>query len=229
MLKSIIGTKVGMTQIFDTTGNCIPVTVVAAGPCVITEIRTKEKNGYNAVQIGFGDVKEKGMTKPLLGQFKKRNIAPKKYVREFRTEEAASFQVGQEIKADVFKAGDYVDVVGVTKGKGFAGVMKRHNFRGGPITHGQSDRQRARGSSSGQGFQRVIKGLRMAGHLGNEYVTIQRLQIVGIDAEKNYILIKGATPGPNKSVLCIEKTVKKVKAPVVVKAAEPKKTGKGKK
>ncbi len=229
MLKSIIGTKVGMMQIFDATGNCIPVTVISAGPCVVTGIRTREKEGYNAVQIGFGEVKEKSLTKPLIGQFKKNNLALKKYVHEFKTEDVASFQVGQEIKADVFKSGDYVDVVGVTKGKGYAGVMKRHNFAGGPMTHGQSDRQRARGSSSGQGFQRVIKGLRMAGHLGHEYVTIQRLQVVGVDPEKNYILLRGATPGANKSVIYIEQTVKKVKAPVAAKAADKKKAEKGKK
>lgn len=224
-MKSILGTKVGMTQIFDQKGNIIPVTVVNAGPCVVTAVRTKEKNGYTALQIGFGEKKEKALTRPEAGFFKKNNIAPKKYLREFRSGDVASYQVGQEIKVDIFKPGDYVDVSGYTKGKGYAGGVKRHGFRGGPSTHGQSDRQRAPGSLSAQGFQRVIKGLRMAGHLGDEFVTIQSLEVAAVDPEKNLLLIKGATPGPNKSMIVIAETVKRLKAKRVVAPKVEKKKG----
>ncbi len=222
-----------MTQIFDKTGNIIPVTVVAAGPCVVTGVLTKEKNGYAAVQLGYADAKEKSLTKAALGQFKKKNLTPKKYLQEFRLDDAANYQVGQEVKVDIFQAGDYVDVTGVTKGKGFAGTIKRHGFGGGPATHGQSDRQRAPGAIGAQGFQRVIKGLRMAGHLGQENVTIQRLEIVAVDPQKNLLLIKGALPGVNKGLLVVEKTVKRVSAPVApAKGPEKKKAAapaKGKK
>jgi large subunit ribosomal protein L3 len=213
MLKSIIGKKVGMTQVFDDKGNLIPVTVVEAGPCVVTGVRTAEKNGYTAVQLGFDNAKEKNLNKSKLGLFKKNNIAPKKVVKEFRVADVAEFSVGQEIKADIFKAGDYVDVSAVTKGKGYAGVIKRHNFGMQPTTHGQSDRTRARGSSGGQGPQKVLKGMRMSGHLGNEFVTIQKLLVVNVDAEKNVLLIKGAVPAVKTGTLFISNTLKKI--PVV--------------
>ncbi|MDR1434109.1 50S ribosomal protein L3 [Candidatus Endomicrobiellum devescovinae] len=213
MLKSIIGKKVGMTQVFDDKGNLIPVTVVEAGPCVVTGVRTAEKDGYTAVQLGFDNAKEKNLNKSKLGLFKKNNIAPKKVVKEFRVADVAEFSVGQEIKADIFKAGDYVDVSAVTKGKGYAGVIKRHNFGMQPTTHGQSDRTRARGSSGGQGPQKVLKGMRMSGHLGNEFVTIQKLLVVNVDAEKNVLLIKGAVPAVKTGTLFISNTLKKI--PVV--------------
>jgi len=213
MLKSIIGKKVGMTQVFDDKGNLIPVTVVEAGPCVVTGVRTSEKDGYTAVQLGFENAKEKNLNKSKLGLFKKNNIAPKKIVKEFRVADVAEFSVGQEIKADIFKAGDYVDVSAVTKGKGYAGVIKRHNFGMQPTTHGQSDRTRARGSSGGQGPQKVLKGMRMSGHLGNEFVTIQKLLVVNVDAEKNVLLIKGAVPAVKTGTLFISNTLKKI--PVV--------------
>ena len=220
-MKSIIGKKVGMTQVFDDKGNLIPVTVVEAGPCVVTGVRTVEKNGYNAVQLGFGDVPEKKLIKAKIGFFKKNNIAPKKVIREIKVADAAAFSVGQEIKADAFKAGDYVDVSAVTKGKGYAGVIKRHNFGMQPRTHGQSDRMRARGSSGGQGPQKLFKGMRMSGHLGNEYVTIQKLLVVNVDAEKNLMLIKGSVPAVKNGTLFINNTIKKI--PVVqVKAADKK-------
>lgn len=212
MLKSILGTKVGMTQVFDKAGNLIPVTVVSCEPCVITSIRTKENDGYTGVQLAYGTVKEKNVTKPQLGQYKKANASPRRFMREFRVADVAAFQLGQEVKVDIFKAGDYVDVSGVTKGRGFSGTVKRHNFRGGPTTHGQSDRTRAPGAIGAQGFQRVIKGLRMAGHYGVENVTIQRLEIIGVDAEKNLMLIHGALPGTKKGLVVIEKTLKKVSA-----------------
>jgi large subunit ribosomal protein L3 len=213
MLKSIIGKKVGMTQVFDDKGNLIPVTVVEAGPCVVTGVCTAEKDGYTAVQLGFDNAKEKNLNKSKLGLFKKNNIAPKKVVKEFRVADIAEFSVGQEIKADIFKAGDYVDVSAVTKGKGYAGVIKRHNFGMQPTTHGQSDRTRARVSSGGQGPQKVLKGMRMSGHLGNEFVTIQKLLVVNVDAEKNVLLIKGAVPAVKTGTLFISNTLKKI--PVV--------------
>ncbi|MDR2252190.1 MAG: 50S ribosomal protein L3 [Endomicrobium sp.] len=213
MLKSIIGKKVGMTQVFDDKGNLIPVTVVEAGPCVVTGVRTAEKDGYIAVQLGFDNAKEKNLNKAKLGLFKKNNISPKKVVKEFRVADVAEFSVGQEIKADIFKAGDYVDVSAVTKGKGYAGVIKRHNFGMQPTTHGQSDRTRARGSSGGQGPQKVLKGMKMSGHLGNEFVTIQKLLVVNVDPEKNVLLIKGAVPAVKKGTLFISNTLKKI--PVV--------------
>ena len=213
MLKSIIGKKVGMTQVFDDKGNLIPVTVVEAGPCVVTGVRTSEKDGYTAVQLGFENAKEKNLNKSKLGLFKKNNITPKKIVKEFRVADVAEFSVGQEIKADIFKVGDYVDVSAVTKGKGYAGVIKRHNFGMQPTTHGQSDRTRARGSSGGQGPQKVLKGMRMSGHLGSEFVTIQKLLVVNVDAEKNVLLIKGAVPAVKRGTLFISNTLKKI--PVV--------------
>lgn len=213
MLKSILGTKVGMTQIFDDIGNIIPVTVVTAGPCIITDIRTQEKDGYSALQLGYEDFKEKSLTRPVAGQFKKRNLAPKKILREFRINDVSSYQIGQEIKADIFKPGDYVDVSGISKGKGFAGTIKRHNYSGGSTTHGQSDRLRAPGSIGAQRPTHIIKGKRMAGHLGVELVTVQKLKVVSIDAEKNIILLSGSVPGAVKCLLLIENTVKKIKIP----------------
>jgi len=221
MLKSIIGKKIGMTQVFDDKGNLVPVTVVEAGPCVVTGVRTSEKDGYAAVQLGFGDIAEKKLIKAQTGFFKKNNIAPKKILKEIRVADAAPFSVGQEIKVDAFKAGDYVDVSAVTKGKGYSGVIKRHNFGKQPTTHGQSDRTRARGSSGGQGPQKVLKGMRMAGQLGNEYVTIQKLQVVNVDAEKNLMLIKGAVPAVKNGTLYINNTIKRI--PVVQEAKADKK------
>lgn len=215
MLKSIIGTKIGMTQIFDQVGNIIPVTVISCKPCMITNLCTKDRNGYNAVQLGYGDVKEKILSKSIKGCFQKNNIPYKKYLKEFKLNNVSNYQIGQEIKVDIFKSGDFVDVTGITKGKGYAGVVKRHGFGGGPTTHGQSDRQRAPGSSGGQGPQRVLRGTRRAGHLGHEYVTIQRLKIILVDPDKNIMLIKGAIPGVNKGVLLISHTVKRIKVAVI--------------
>jgi large subunit ribosomal protein L3 len=215
MLKSMLGNKVGMTQIFDETGNIIPITIISAGPCVVTDIRTKEKNGYTALQLGFGAVKEKSLSNPVKGKFKKIEVAPKKYLREFRINDVSIYKIGQEIKADIFKEGEYVDVTGISKGKGFAGGVKRHNFKGGPQTHGQSDRLRAPGSIGSQGPQHVLKGMRMAGHLGNETVTVQKIKVVKVDSEKNLILINGAIPGVNGNLVVIKKSNKKITVPQV--------------
>ena len=219
MLKSIIGSKIGMTQVFDEKGKLVPVTVIEAGPCVVTAIKTVENDGYNAVQLGFKDVAEKKLTKAQLGHLKKNNIAPKKILREFRLDDVSGYTVGQEIKADIFKAGDYVDVSGISKGKGFAGVIKRHNFGMQPRTRGQSDRMRARGSSGGQGPQKLFKGMRMSGHMGQEYVTIQKLLVVNVDAEKNVLLVRGAVPSVKTGTLVVNNTIKKVP---VVKVEEKK-------
>ena len=220
MLKSIIGKKVGMTQVFDGEGNLVPVTVVEAGPCTVTALRNAEKDGYNAVQLGFDNAKEGELIKPREGFFKKNNIAAKKVLREFRTNAPCELALGQEIKADVFKAGDYVDVSALTKGKGFSGVIKRHNFGKQPTTHGQSDRTRARGSSGGQGPQKLFKGMRMSGHYGCEKVTIQKLKVINVDAEKNLLLIKGSVPAVKKGILLISNTLKRV--PVVAAKADAK-------
>jgi len=223
MLKSIIGSKIGMTQVFDEKGKLVPVTVVEAGPCVITAIKTVENDGYNAIQLGFKDVAEKKLTKAQLGHLKKNNISPKKILREIRVDDVSGLSLGQEIKADIFKAGDYVDVSGVSKGKGYAGVIKRHNFGMQPRTRGQSDRMRARGSSGGQGPQKLFKGMRMSGHLGQENVTIQKLLVVNVDAENNVILIRGAVPSVKTGTLVINNTVKKIPVVVEEKKAAKKK------
>ena len=218
MFDSILGKKLGMTQVFDEKGAVIPVTVIQAGPCRVTQVRTREKDGYEAVQIGFEESSR--LKKPQIGHQKdivrtvENGKYPKqfglKFLREVRTATVAEHTVGDTISADtIFKDGDTVDVTGTSKGKGFAGVMKRHNFHGGPRTHGQSDRSRAPGSiGSGTTPGRVVKGLRMAGHMGQERVTTQNLKVVRVDAEKNLILIKGAVPGANGGLVTIRRAVK---------------------
>jgi len=219
MLKSILGTKVGMTQIFDQAGNLIPVTVISAGPCVITAIRTKENDGYSALQVGLGEKKEKSVSRPLMGQFKKNNLTPKKHLREFRVADVSAYQIGQEVKVEVFQPNEYVDVTGTTIGRGYAGGVKRYNFKGGPTTHGQSDRLRAPGSLGGQRPQRVFRGQRMAGHLGDETVTIQKIRIVSVDPAKNILMLEGAVPGVKGGLLVIRQTVKTIKTPPPSKGA----------
>ncbi|MDB5082483.1 MAG: ribosomal protein [Chloroflexi bacterium] len=218
MIDSILGKKLGMTQVFDEKGAVIPVTVIQAGPCRVTQVRTKEKDGYEAVQIGFEESSR--LKKPQLGHQKDLIRSEEngkytkqfglKFLREVRTATVGEHTVGETISADtIFKNGDSVDVTGTSKGKGFAGVMKRHNFHGGPRTHGQSDRQRAPGSiGSGTTPGRVVKGMRMAGHMGQERVTTQNLTVVRVDADKNLILIKGAVPGANGGLVTIRKAVK---------------------
>lgn len=226
MLRSILGKKLGMTQVFDSTGNIKSVTVIEAGPCIVTGLRTLEKDGYKAIQIGLGEIKEKSLSKPLLGQFKKNNIAYKKYLREFRVDDISNYQLGQEVKVDIFKEGDYVDITGTSRGKGYAGAVKRHGFGGGPVTHGQSDRLRAVGSLGGQRPQRVFRGQRLPGHLGNERITIQNLKVYAVYPEKNIILVEGAVPGVKGGLLEIKSNVKKIKSKVI--KAQPDKAKKGK-
>lgn len=214
MKKAIIGKKVGMTQIFDEKGVVIPVTVVEAGPCVIAQKKTVGKDGYDALQIGFGDVKPKRLGKPLKGHFDKSDIAPKKFLREFRFDDVESKNVGDIIKVDIFAEGEKVDVVGTSKGKGYAGVIKRWNFRRLKESHGTGPTVRHGGSiGSCSDPSRVFKGKKMAGHLGAERVTVQNLQIVKVDIENNLIAIKGAIPGAKGSVVVIKDSVKtKVKS-----------------
>lgn len=205
--KAILGKKIGMTQIFDDKGEALPVTVVEAGPCLVVQKKTVENDGYAALKVGFGDVKESRLTKPLLGQFKKNQLKPKKYMREFRIQDADKFNVGDEIKVDIFKPGDRIDVVGITKGKGFAGGVKRWNFNRGPMSHGSMYHRRP-GAGGATDPARVFKGKRMPGHLGTERVTVQNLEVVKVDPDKNLLLIKGSVPGPKKSLLFIKNTVK---------------------
>ncbi len=209
MKKGLIGRKVGMTQIFDEKGNVIPVTVVELGPCTVTQKKTTENDGYNAVQLGFDDMKVTRTNKPMKGHFDKANVAPKKVLKEFRLEDDSALNVGDIIKADIFAAGEKVDVVGTSKGKGTAGVIKRWNFSRLKETHGTGPVARHAGSLGVIDPARIFKGKRMAGHLGSERVTIQNLDVVKVDAENNLIAIKGAIPGPKKGIVMVVNSVKK--------------------
>ena len=208
MKKAIIGRKIGMTQIFDEKGLVIPVTAIEAGPCTVTQIKTVETDGYNAIQLGFGEIKEKHLTKPKKGMFEKSKLTPKKYLREFRVEETKEYKVGDELKADVFENGDKLDIQGTTKGKGFQGVIKRHGQHRGPMGHGSMYHRRpgSMGSTSTPG--RVFKGKKLPGHMGNVTVTIQNLKVVRVDMDKNVILVKGSVPGNKGAILKIRDTVK---------------------
>ena len=209
MQKGIIGKKIGMTQIFDENGKVVPVTVVEAGPCVVSKKKTVENDGYAAVQIGFGDLKAHKVKKPMAGHFAKANVAPKRTLREFRFDDIDAYNVGDLVKADVFAAGDKVDVTGTSKGKGYAGVIKRWNFQRLKESHGSGPVARHGGSiGSCSDPSRVYPGKKMAGHLGSERVTVQNLQVVKVDAENNLIAIKGAIPGPNGGTVVIHDTVK---------------------
>ncbi len=210
MQKGIIGKKVGMTQVFDEKGNMIPVTVIEAGPCTVVQKKTKENDGYTAVQMGFGDVSVKRVTKPLKGHFDKVDVAPKKTLREFRFEDCDTYNVGDIIKADVFAPGDRVDATGTSKGKGYAGVIKRWNFSRLKESHGTGPNSRHAGSlGANSSPSRVFKGKKAAGHLGAERVTVQNLDVVKVDAENNLIAVRGAVPGPRGSVVVLSETVKK--------------------
>ena len=209
MKKGLIGRKVGMTQIFDEKGNVIPVTVVELGPCTVTQKKTVENDGYNAVQLGFEDKKVTRTNKPMKGHFDKANVAPKKILKEFRLEDDSAINVGDILKADIFAAGEKVDVVGTSKGKGTAGVIKRWNFSRLKETHGTGPVARHAGSLGVIDPARIFKGKKMAGHLGCERVTIQNLDVVKVDAENNLIAIKGAIPGPKKGIVMVVNSVKK--------------------
>lgn len=210
MTKGLIGKKIGMTQIFDEAGKVVPVTVIEAGPCVVTQLKTAENDGYEAVQLGFGDVSPKHTNKPMTGHFKKNDLPFKRTLKEFRLDDISNVNVGDVLKADVFAAGDVIDVSGVSKGKGFQGAIKRHNQHRLKETHGTGPVVRQAGSMGAcSSPSRIFKGKGMAGHMGAANVTVQNLVIVKIDAENNLIAIKGAIPGPKGGVVCITDAVKK--------------------
>lgn len=208
MEKAILAKKIGMTQIFTEEGLLIPVTVLEAGPCVVTQVKTMENDGYSAVQVGFLDKKDKHTTKPLKGHFEKSGTSFKKHVKEFKLVNSEEFEPGQEIKADVFQVGDKIDVSGVSKGKGYQGAIKRHNYSRGPMSHGSKYHRSAGSMGASASPSRVFKGKKLAGHMGAEKVTVQNLEIVRVDAENNLLLVKGAVPGPKKTIISIRNSVK---------------------
>ena len=224
MKKAILATKVGMTQIFNEDGVLTPVTVLQAGPCVVTQIKTVENDGYSAIQVGFGEAKEKTVTKDVTGKkiirhphgvkkaqqkhFAKAGVESKKYLKEFKFDNVADYSVAQEIKADIFSAGDKVDATGRSKGKGFQGAIKRHGQSRGPMAHGSKYHRHAGSNGACSDPSRVFKGKHMAGHMGDEKVTVQNLEVVKVDVENNVILVKGAVPGPKKSLIVLKESVK---------------------
>lgn len=210
MAKGILGKKIGMTQIFSPEGRAIPVTVIEAGPCVVVQKKTTENDGYNAIQVGFGEKRERLFNKPILGHFSKGGLKPLRWLREFRVEDGDTYEVGQVLKADLFEAGEFVDVIGTSKGKGFAGVVKRHNFTRAAMTHGSMYHRRS-GSLNATDPARVFKGRRLPGRMGSDRVTIQGLEIVKVDADRNVLLIKGSVPGRRGGLVTIKQTVKRAK------------------
>ena len=208
MKKAILATKVGMTQIFNEDGVLTPVTVLQAGPVVVTQVKTVENDGYSAVQVGFADKREKLVNKPLKGHFDKAGVSYKRYIREFKLEDAENYALGQEIKADIFVAGDKIDVTAISKGKGIQGAIKRHGQSRGPMAHGSKFHRHAGSNGSSSDPSRVFKGKKMPGQMGNKKVTVQNLEIVRVDAENNLLLVKGAVPGPKKAMVTIKETVK---------------------
>src|SRR5215203_1162009 len=206
--KGILGTKLGMTQVFDDT-HAVPVTVIMAGPCVVAQIKTVERDGYDAVQLAYGDVRANKVTKPMKGHYDASSAEPRRHLVELRTPDASSYEAGQELRADVFEAGDVVDVVGVSKGKGFSGVMKRHGFAGLKASHGTHRVHRAPGAIGACATpSRVFKGMRMGGHQGNSRVTVLNLTVVQADPERNLLLVKGAVPGPEGGLVMVRSAVK---------------------
>ena len=208
MIEGLLGRKIGMTQVFSPAGEAIPVTVIELGPCVVTQVRDKDRDGYTAVQIGFGTVKPKSLTRPERGHLDKAGQLVR-YLREFQTDNVEDHEVGQVLTVEIFQPGQVIDVTGTSKGRGFQGVVKRHNFRGGPKTHGQSDRERAPGSiGAGTDPGRVWKGTRMAGRMGNRRVTVQNLQVVEVLADKHILLVRGSVPGAKNGLLMVRRAVK---------------------
>ena len=208
MKKAILATKVGMTQIFDDNGALVPVTVLQAGPCTVVQVKTAENDGYSAIQVGFGEIREKLVSKPLKGHFAKAGVENKRFLKEFRFDNAEEYTVGQEIKADIFAAGDKVDAIGTSKGKGFQGAIKRFGLHRGPMKHGSKYHRHAGSNGPATSPGRVFPGKHMPGQMGNVRVTVQNLEVVRIDAEQNIILVKGAVPGPKQSLVMLKNTVK---------------------
>lgn len=213
MSKAILGTKLGMSQVFAENGDLIPVTVVATAPNVVVAVKTVESDGYNAIQLGYGEVKEKHLTKPVKGQFEKAGVAPVKYLREVRMDETPSYTVGQTLAADIFAEGEIVDVIGTSKGKGFAGTIKKYNFRRGPESHGSKNHRQpaSLGARMSGGGGKVFKGKKLPGQMGGVRVTVQHLQVVRVDTARNLMLVKGGIPGPKGSLVMVQATVKPVK------------------
>jgi large subunit ribosomal protein L3 len=209
--KGVLGTKLGMTQVFDDEGRIVPVTVVRAGPCVVTAVRTTERDGYASVQLGYGEIDPRKVTKPVAGHFSAAGVTPRRYLVELRTSDASEYTLGQEVTADVFAAGQLVDVTGKSKGKGFAGVMKRHGFKGLSASHGTQRKHRSPGSIGGCATPgRVFKGLRMAGRMGGERTTVQSLTVHAVDTDRGLLLIKGAVPGSKGSLVLVRNAAKKL-------------------
>ena len=208
MKKAILATKVGMTQIFNEDGVLIPVTVLQAGPCVVTQVKTEENDGYSAVQVGYADKRENLVNKPMKGHFEKAGVSCKRFVKEFKLDNAAEYELGQEIKVDVFEAGDHIDTTAISKGKGFQGAIKRHGQSRGPMAHGSKYHRHAGSNGAASDPSKVFKGKKMPGQMGNKQITIQNLEVVRVDAENNLLLVKGAVPGPKKSLVTIKETVK---------------------
>ncbi|MDD5966423.1 MAG: 50S ribosomal protein L3 [Blautia sp.] len=208
MKKAILATKVGMTQIFNEDGVLTPVTVLQAGPCVVTQVKTEDNDGYKAVQVGFVDKREKLINKPLKGHFDKAGVSYKRYVREFRFENAEEYAVAQEIKADIFTAGDKIDATAISKGKGFQGAIKKHGQHRGPMAHGSKFHRHQGSNGACSDPSKVFKGKGMPGHMGHKQITVQNLEIVKIDVENNLLLVKGAVPGPKKALVTVKETVK---------------------
>ena len=207
-MKTLIGKKVGMTQIFDEQGKVIPVTAIEAGPCTVVQVKTVETDGYNSIQLGFGDVKEHKVIKPVKGHYTKVNLTPKKHLREFRVDSIEEVKVGDELKADTFTAGDKLDIQGTSKGKGFQGVIKRHGQSRGPMGHGSMYHRRPGSMGSTTTPGRVFKGKKLPGHMGHVTVTIQNLEVVRVDLDKNVVLVKGSVPGANGAILKLKTSVK---------------------
>jgi len=205
MVAGILGEKVGMTRIFTKNGESIPVTVILAGPCQVIQKKTIEKDGYNAVQLGFKEVKEKKVSKPITGHLNKYKVGSIKHIREFKMDDSDKYSSGAEVKVDIFKEGDKVNIIGISKGKGFAGAIKRHNFSGGPKTHGQKEYFRSVGSIGATDAARVFKGQKLPGHMGTDRVTVKNVEVVKINLERNLILIRGSVPGAKGAVLVINK------------------------
>ena len=208
MKKAILATKVGMTQIFNEDGVLTPVTVLQAGPCVVTQVKTEDNDGYKAVQVGFVDKREKLINKPMKGHFDKAGVSYKRYVREFKFENAEEYAVAQEIKADIFTAGDKIDATAISKGKGFQGAIKKNGQHRGPMAHGSKFHRHQGSNGACSDPSKVFKGKGMPGHMGHKQITVQNLEIVRVDAEKNLLLVKGAVPGPKKALVTIKETVK---------------------
>jgi len=211
MKKAILATKVGMTQVFDENGNLIPVTVLQAGPCSVIQVKTEENDGYKAVVVGFADIREKLVTKPVKGQFDKAGVSYKRFIREFKLENADEFSVKDEIKADIFQAGDLIDATAVSKGKGFQGAIKRYGQHRGPMAHGSKFHRHQGSNGTSATPSHVHKGKGMPGHMGSETVTIQNLTVVRADVENNLLLVKGSVPGAKKALITIREAVKTVK------------------